>query len=314
MAPSSPARPRRDAASRAEAPARRSRAAVSSAPSRPTSLRLWLRRRRGLLRPAGLGLLGAVALSATALAVMAVDPYGRLAAMWDGAAEIAASGGLQVQDVLVEGMHNTPPELVREALSVRRGDPILSFDPHWAKEQLEQIAWVEHAHVERLLPGTIKVRLEERQPFAIWQREGKFSVIDREGKVVATENVGAFGRLPLIVGAGADRAAAPMVDALRGAPEVQERVHALVRVSERRWNLRLRNGADVLLPEGQEAAAITRLAELQAKQGLMDRPLVAIDLRLPDKLVLRLPPAPPAEQQGQKPQGTGQATTRSGRG
>jgi cell division protein FtsQ len=91
---------------------------------------------------------------------------------------------------------------------------------------------------------------------------------------------------------------------------VQERVHALVRVSERRWNLRLRNGTDVLLPEGQEAAAITRLAELQAKQGLMDRPLVAIDLRLPDKLVLRLPPAPPgqqpAEQQGQK--------SRSGRG
>jgi len=271
----------------------RTRASLSSAPSRPSFLRLWLRRRRGLLRPAGLGLLAAGALAATALAVMAAHPYGRLAAVWDSAAEIAAGGGLQVQDVLVEGMHNTPPELVREALGVRRGDPILGFDPHEARERLQLIAWVGQAHVERLLPGTIKVRLEERQPFAIWQREGKFSVIDREGRVVATENVGAFGRLPLIVGLGADRAAAPMVDALRGATEVQERVHALVRVSERRWNLRLRNGTDVLLPEGQEAAAITRLAELQAKQGLMDRPLVAIDLRLPDKLVLRLPPAPP---------------------
>ena len=294
-------RPRRD-------PPGRSRASLSTTPSRPTSLRLWLRRRRGLLRPAGLGLLGSGALVVAAFAVMAADPYGRLTAIWDGAAEIAAGGGLQVKDVQVVGMHHAAPDLVREALGVRRGDPILGFDPHWAREQLEQIAWVEHAHVERLLPGTIRVRLEERQPFAIWQRDGKFSVIDREGKVVATENVGAFGRLPLIVGAGADRAAAPMVDALRGAAEVQERVHALVRVSERRWNLRLRNGTDVLLPEGQEVAAINRLAELQAKQGLMDRPLLIIDLRLPDKLVLRLPPAPP----GAPPAETQKA--RSGRG
>jgi cell division protein FtsQ len=302
MAPS-PSRTRRDGGGR-------SRATVSSAPQRPSSLRLWLRRRRSLLRPAGLGLLGAGALVAAGLAVMAADPYGRLAALWDGAAEIAASGGLQVKEVTLEGIHNTPPELVREALAVRRGDPILAFDPHEAKERLELIAWVERAHVERQLPGSIRVRLQERQPFAIWQREGKFSVIDREGKVVATENVGAFGRLPLVVGPGADRAAAPMVDALRGAPEVQERVHALVRVSERRWNLRLRNGADVLLPEGQEPAAITRLAELQKAQGLLDRPLVAIDLRLPDKLVLRLPPGQqPAEQQAPAAQ-----RGRSGRG
>jgi cell division protein FtsQ len=289
MASSPTTRPRRDATAR-------TRASLSSTPSRPTSLRLWLRRRRGMLRPAGLGLLGVGGLVVAALAVMAVDPYGKITAIWDGAAEIAAGGGLQVKEVQVEGMHHTSPDLVREALGVRRGDPILGFDPHWAREQLEQIAWVERAHVERLLPGTIRVRLEERQPFAIWQRDGKFSVIDREGKVVATENVGAFGRLPLIVGAGAYRAAAPMVDALRGAAEVQERVHALVRVSERRWNLRLRNGTDVLLPEGQEVAAINRLAELQAKQGLMDRPLLAIDLRLPDKLVLRLPPSPPGAQ------------------
>jgi cell division protein FtsQ len=300
-------------AARAEGSARRSRAAVTSAPTRPSSLRLWLRRRRTLLRPAGLGLLGAGALVAAGIAVMAADPYGRIAALWDGAAEIAAGGGLQVREVLLEGIHHTPPELVREALGVRRGDPILGFDPTGARERLELIAWVERAHVERQLPGTILVRLEERQPFAIWQRDQKFTVIDREGRVVASDNVGAFGRLPVIVGTGADRAAGPMVDALRAAPEVQERVHALVRVAERRWNLRLRNGVDVLLPEAQEAAAILRLAELQAKQGLMDRPLVAIDLRLPDKLVLRLPPGqPPAEQvaPGQRPQGA----ARSGRG
>lgn len=291
----------------AREPARRTRASAR-APERPSRLRLWLRRSRGLLRPAGLGMIGAGLLGTAAVAVMAADPYGHLAAVWESAAEIAGDTGLTVQEVLLEGSHNTPPELVREALSVRRGDPILAFSPQEAKERLEMIAWVERARVERHLPGTIRVVIEERHPFAIWQLDGRFSVIDREGKVVATENIGDFGRLPLVVGAGAERAAAPMVDLLATEPVVQERVHALVRVSDRRWNLRLRNGTDVLLPEGQEAAAIARLAELQAKQGLLDRPLVAIDLRQPDKLVLKLPPS---QQQDQAP---AVQRVRSGRG
>ena len=287
--PPSPARLRRDDVSR------RSRAAEAT-PSRPSRLRLWLRRRRGLLRPAGLGLVGAGLLVAATLAVIAADPYGRLASAWEGAAEIAGDAGLTVQEVVLEGSRYTPTELVREALSVRRGDPILAFSPQEAKERLEMIAWVEHAHVERHLPGLIRVRIEERRPFAIWQRDGRFAVIDREGMVVASENIGAFGRLPLVVGTGAERVAAGMVDLLETMPVVQERTHALVRVGERRWNLRLRNGTDVLLPEGQEPAAIARLVELQAKQGLLDRPLAAIDLRQPDKLVLRLPPgSQPAE-------------------
>ncbi|MCO6419724.1 cell division protein FtsQ/DivIB [Siccirubricoccus sp. KC 17139] len=284
----SPARLRRDA----REPARRARGAVTSKPpARPSRLRLWLRRRRGLARPAGLGLLGAGALLATVLAVMAADPYGRLAALWDSTADIGASAGLKVQEVVLEGSRNTPHELVREALSVRRGDPILAFDPQAARERLEMIPWVRTAHVQRLLNGTIRVKLDERNPFAIWQQDRHFSIIDREGKVVESASLGAFGPLPLVVGPRANEGAAAMIDLLRTQREVNDRVEALVRVAGRRWNLVLRNKAEVLLPEGQEEAAILRLAELQAKQALLDRPLVAIDLRLPDKLVLRLPQA-----------------------
>jgi cell division protein FtsQ len=293
----------------ASEPARRSRAAVESRPpKRPSALRLWLRRRRNLLRPAGLTLLGLGTLGAVGVGLIAADPAGRIAAIWDRAADLGAGAGLTVEEVILEGHRNAPIGLVREALAVRRGDPILGFDPHSARERLEMIAWIERAHVERHLSGTIRIRLEERRPFAFWQRDGRISVIDREGKVVATENIGQFGRLPLVVGAGAERVAGPMIDLMREAPVVMERTHALVRISERRWNLRLRNGTDVLLPDGQEAAALARLSELHQRQNLLDRPLVAIDLRLPDKLVLRLPPGQaPAEQNG------GQRN-RSGRG
>lgn len=281
---------------------RRSRS-PAPASQRPSRLRLWLRRRRGLARPAAVTVLALGALGGLAYGVIsagvrvdgdALAPRGVFAAFGHGIAGLGAKAGLTVRHVDLEGSHHTPPDLVRAALAVRRGDPTLGFSPQEARERLEGIAWVERAHVERRLPGTIRVVIEERRPFAIWQRDNRFSVIDREGRVVATENLGAFGRLPVVVGAGAERTAAPMVDLLRRAAEVEQRVHALVRVGERRWNLRLRNGADVLLPEGHEAEALLRLADLQAANALLDRPLVAIDMRQPDKLVLRSPPTPGA--------------------
>jgi cell division protein FtsQ len=282
----------------AELATRRGRSAAETrAPKRPSALRLWLRRRRSLLKPAGLTLLGLGALGAIGIGVIAADPAGRIAAIWERTADIGASAGLVVQEVVLEGHRNAPVGLLREAIGVRRGDPILSFDPQAARERIEMIAWVDEAHVERHLSGTIRVRIVERRPFAFWQRDGRISVIDREGKVVATENIGQFGRLPLVVGAGAEREAGRMIELMAAQPLVMDRTHALVRIGERRWNLRLRNGTDVLLPEGHEAAALARLAELQQKQQLLDRPLAAIDLRLPDKLVLRTQqanqPAPP---------------------
>jgi cell division protein FtsQ len=205
----------------------------------------------------------------------------------DGLAGLGEGLGFTIQQVILEGRRNTPTDMIRAALGVSRGDPLLDFSPEAARTRLETIAWVQRAHVERRLPGTILVRLEERRPFAIWQNNARFVIIDREGRVVAADGLDQFGPLPLLVGAGADAAGPALHDLLRQEPEVAERVQAMVRIHERRWNLRLHNGADVLLPEGAEAAAIQRLVELQREARLLDRPLAAIDLRLPDRLVLR---------------------------
>ncbi len=124
-------------------------------------------------------------------------------------------------------------------------------------------------------------------PFAIWQNQGKFVLIDRSGHAVANENLAEFRQLPLVVGPGAPAAAAPLIDALTDRPELQKRVIAAVRIGERRWNLRLNNGADVMLPEGHEVAALDRLMQLQQEHALLDRPLAAIDMRLGDRLVVR---------------------------
>jgi cell division protein FtsQ len=203
-----------------------------------------------------------------------------------------ATFGLRVSDIVIEGRANTPDSLLRSAIGVSKGDPILGFSLEQARARIETLSWVEHATVERRLPGTVVVFLQERAPFAIWQNQGKFVLVDRSGQVVTNQDVSQFHNLPLVVGSGAPGAAAVLLDALTERPMLAEKVAASVRVGERRWNLRMTNGIDVMLPEGHEAVALDRLIQLQREHAVLERPLAAIDLRLPDRLVLRPKPEP----------------------
>ncbi len=258
---------------------------------RPTRWKLLRRRQRHLLRPLAWGFAGVLLMAGVAALLRTVHPGASLASLRE---RIGASTSLYVQDVVVEGRSLTPENLLRAALGVSKGDKLLSISIEAARARIEGLTWVQHATVERRLPGTIVVHLTERRPFAVWQTRDKFVLIDRAGQVVAqgdpVKDAAAFATLPLVVGAGAPEFAAALLDQLAAQPALRARVVAAIRVGERRWNLRLNNGADVLLPEGAEAPAMSRLMELQTAQSLLDRPLQTVDLRLPDRMVVRAQP------------------------
>ena len=266
---------------------RMTRGPRSSVKDRPGRLKLLLRRQKRLLRPAGWGVFAALVVLLGVIAIHSAAPGGTLATLRERLGGATAFAGLRVTDVVIEGRANTPEPLLRAALGVSIGDPILGFSVEMARQRVETLSWVEHATVERRLPSTVVVFLQERRPFAIWQNQGKFALIDRNGQLVANQNIAEFRQLTLVVGPGAPAAAATLIDALSDRPDLQKRIIAAVRVGERRWNLHLNNGADVMLPEGHEIAALDRLMQLQQQHALLDRPLAAIDLRLGDRLVLR---------------------------
>ena len=268
-------------------------------PDRPGRWKLIWRKQRRMVRPA-LGFGGIVAVLVLLGAL--VHTLGHGADWRERFGTGTAALGLRVRDIIIEGRQKTPEPLLRAALGVRAGDPILAFSVDDARSRLETINWVQSATIERILPGTILVRLTERSPFAVWQHDGKFALIDRDGNTVTDSDVSTFaGQLPLVVGVGAPKAAAPLIDALAAQPTLQSRVIAAVRVGERRWNLRMSNGTDVLLPEGAEVQALAKLVELQASHALLDRPLQALDLRLPDRLVVRPLPDPSKTPPPRKP-------------
>ena len=261
----------------------------------------WLRRARLL------------ALAAAGLAMLAVPAWmgatGRLNAALSRATidmvARSASAGLVIKTIWVDGRGHTPEAALAEALSMEPGDPLLGFDLDAVRARIEALPWVRQAVVERQLSGAIHLRLTEREPIAVWQDDGRYQLVDMDGTPFEGD-VAEYAALPQVVGEDAPAHTADLIAMLRAEPALAKRVKAAVRVAERRWNLRLDSldsGIDVALPEDDAEDAWHRLAVYEREHGMLERRLTAIDLRLPDRVVVRVgtlgeptprPLAPPA--------------------
>jgi len=199
----------------------------------------------------------------------------------------AVSAGFEIQRVTARGLNETAKDEVLAAIGPVIGTSILHFNPDQARASVEQIGWVRSAAVTRLMPNTIHVSVRERAPAAVWQLSGALHLIDENGAVIREVSAFEYADLPLIVGAGAPGAAAEMLQALQAEPELWGRASALIRVSDRRWNMKTKNGVDVKFPETGEAKAVHYLARLQAETHLLDEPLEYVDLRNNDNFVYR---------------------------
>jgi cell division protein FtsQ len=231
-----------------------------------------------------LGLLGAVQLGRSPLGQSALQYTGDV--LLDGTARF----GLVVADVKVEGRETTERETIMTALGVRSGAPILAMSPRRAKEQLEALPWVRSAAVERRLPDTLYVRLVERKPLALWQHGGKLDLIDTGGATIPVTRLDRFAKLPMVVGDHAASHAAALLEMLATEPDLAARVSAAIRVGDRRWNLLIDNSIDVLLPADEPAAAWAQLARLERSSAILKRDVRTVDVRLPDRLVVRVNP------------------------
>jgi cell division protein FtsQ len=264
------------------------RAAAGNRPGRPRRGRTaWprgLRQRARLL--AGLGVVVGVVVAG---GWWLVQP-GNGAMLTTGARQIflraTAGMGMTVENVYSLGHREAKPEAILAALEINRGDPILGFAPTQARTRLLALDWVESAIIERRLPNTIRVKIVERRPFALWQHDRHITLVDRGGAIINARDVPRFGHLPLIVGADAPAKAPALFDILRTEPDLFHRLVSAVWVGSRRWDLHFDSGLLVRFPEIGAATAWRRLVRLLGADGLREERFVSIDLRLPDRAIL----------------------------
>ena len=139
----------------------------------------------------------------------------------------------------------------------------------------------------RLLPDTLVLAVTERRQLAVWQHIGRSYVIDETGRVIPEADPGRFARLPLIVGAGANEAAAAILPEVAARPRLAERTEALIRVDGRRWDLRMKDGSLIQLPASGQEQALMQLELLDQRSRILELGFDRIDLRSPDMVAVR---------------------------
>lgn len=202
--------------------------------------------------------------------------------------KLASSLGFAADDIRITGLIHQEPETLLSAIGVTPGGSLVGFDASRARALLENLDWVAQAKVLRKYPNRLDIVVSERQPFAIWQRDGAHYVIDQTGTAMSTLDPRRLSSLLLITGEGAHRAVAGLVGELEAVPEVRARIAAAARVGQRRWTLYLDNGVTVALPETGADKALAMLAELDRSQGILSKGIKSLDLRFAGELVVEL--------------------------
>jgi cell division protein FtsQ len=201
-----------------------------------------------------------------------------------------ATMGFRVNEVMVSGRQQTEREILVKALNVARGAPILAFDIADAKRRVEALPWVRASTIERMLPDTILISIVEREPLALWQLDSKLHLIDAEGEVILNDGLENYSDLLMVVGNGAEIEASALIALIGTEPALMQQVQAATWIGGRRWNVHLKGDIVVRLPEDDAQSAWTRLAEYHKNHRVLDKNVTVLDLRIPDRLIVKTGP------------------------
>ncbi|NNE58652.1 MAG: FtsQ-type POTRA domain-containing protein [Hellea sp.] len=197
------------------------------------------------------------------------------------------SMGFVVERVDVMGEGRISEKDVLRAVGVKKGDYLFALDLKEAQARVENLSWVERAIVRRLWPDRIVVQIIERKSYALWQSEGEFYLIDREGGIITQASLADHSDIPLIVGASAPEHFEKLNAKMANYPLLKGRVDSFVRHNTDRWDIIIDNGGmRVKLPADNVEQALTRLTGLQKSRQILDRKISVIDMRLDDRITL----------------------------
>jgi cell division protein FtsQ len=211
-----------------------------------------------------------------------------LAELADARDAVANALGFRITSIALAGQRHITREEILTTAGVTGRTSLLFLDATAARARLKTNPWIAEATVLKLYPGRLHIAITERDAFALWQKSGKVTVIAEDGTVVEPYVAKRFAKLPLVVGPGAELKAKEFLALIDRYPLLRDQLHASTLVAERRWNLQLKNGITVRLPEADVERALELLVQLDRDKKLLSRDVATVDLRLSDRVTVRL--------------------------
>ena len=201
---------------------------------------------------------------------------------------MTSAAGFAINSVKVSGNAETSEIDILEKIGLDGTTSLMSLDVAGTRDALRTLPWILDAEVRKIYPDTVEIKLKEKVAFGIWQHGSELELIEQDGKPIAKLRDNKFAHLPLFVGQDAGTGADEIMHDLDRWPAVKSRVKALMRVAGRRWDLKLDNGVVIKLPERDMDRAMAELAEFDNSQKVLERDILAIDLRLEDRTTVQL--------------------------
>jgi cell division protein FtsQ len=208
--------------------------------------------------------------------------------------ELVGKAGFSVKRVEIQGIHHMDRLPVYSVALDQTSTAMPLVDLGQIRAKLMQFGWVADARVSRRLPDTLLVDIVERQPAAIWQYQGKLSLIDKDGVILQPVDPQSMPDLPVVVGPGANSEATALTTLLDAAPRLKPMFAGATWVGTRRWDVRFQSGETLALPEGtaEAAAAYAKFDRMDQAARLLGQGFVHFDMRIPGKFVVRVSKEP----------------------
>jgi cell division protein FtsQ len=243
------------------------------------------------LPPRGAGIAASLVLLASALGYGVIKGQHLPEVIdWGKNARDAAANslGFRIAEVSLSGEKEVSREEILTTAGVTGRASLLFLDADAARARLMANPWIADAAVLKLYPDRLQITITERHAFALWQNDGRVQVIAADGTVLEPFVERRYIKLPLVVGKGAEHQAKDFLDVLTRYPDIASHARASILVAQRRWDVLLKNGIDVQLPETNAAVALRRLVTFDREKKLLSRDIDIVDLRLPDRVTVRL--------------------------
>jgi len=201
--------------------------------------------------------------------------------------DVANRLGFRIAEVALDGGHEVARDEILVLAGITDRSSLLFLDAARTRARLLSNPWIAEATVLKLYPDRLRIEIKERKPFALWQKDRRIALIAVDGVVLENDVRARFADLPRVVGKGAEQSAQDFLTLIGRYPAIARRTEASIFVAERRWNLRLKDGVEILLPENEAEQALQILVDLDRNQKLLSRDIIAVDLRLPDRITVR---------------------------
>ncbi len=246
---------------------------------------LALLRRRGSGLAMAIGFVGAVGV----YGAMIGGEYDAFTAVYGAPRDVLARAlGLDVDAVTISGQIRLNESELLALAGVNQRQSLAFLDVDQVRARLMAVPLIKNASVRKLFPNRLVIEVIEREPFALWQKNGDVSVIAADGAAIDQFRDARLAELPFVVGDGTNERAGEYLALLDAMGELRSQVRAGILVSQRRWSLKMASGVEVMLPEMNPQLAIAQLLRLEREAHILEKDVISLDFRAPGRISARL--------------------------